>query len=290
MALFVCCLFIAGCGSNSDSSNSSSNSSSSERDYQSMNFLVGDHVVVRTEVMAAARRSDYDLLNQYAAARNSDAMLNMRIQGKVVVLFKDDIAEVRQVEVGTIKILMLSGPYKGKELYVIREGLEKGARANAVIAEANRVKELIAVKNNTVEDLMKYLKRQGFKTYPDQIGKGGQKTREAYIPGVDEYHYVVETTIEYTGRQIDSYSMSVVLGNTVKLDHPRMKYLYETLSKAYGEEFSDAIKIEVNTTFASVNNKKIKDTVEFKRTIGDKKATVWVQDTFDGVILTAMVD
>lgn len=289
MALFVCCLFIAGCGSNSD--NGDSNGESKE---QVKTFLVGEQAIIKQDVAGAVKRSDYNILESYNRFKNENAICNMQSKGQAALLSKDNIVEIKEVEDSVVKVLILSGKQTGRELYVSGTDLEKGERANSVIAKFNETNNVIAVKKSTVDSLRRYLKRQGFDR---EMGWSKDGVKRVFIDFADNAskEYVINVEMQYREKFIDSCWVNVVLGQKVDLDHRRLTYLYGFLKEAFGKEFSDAIKTEISTSFAHVKNKKIESKVingkleagaEVRKVINGKNMILRLDSGVDGISLS----
>lgn len=120
-------LFISlGCGN-------SSNNAATEAKILSL----GSTVKITKECFAASSKSGFDKLVGLTGTTNTQSAQNMLLSGQLFILKTEDYGEIEQIDTGWVKIKILNGFLKGKELFTFREMVTKVDSKEAYDADKN---------------------------------------------------------------------------------------------------------------------------------------------------------
>ena len=283
-------VFVIGCFLLTGCSNSASNKNETKPASPAKTFTLavepGELVVLSRDCFGAKLYSDFELLNQYAATSNVDATHKMMLQGRIIQLDKDLVAEIVDTRhIGHVQIQMKNGYQKGIQFYVVREAIEKGERANKIIQEYKNFVNTISQKNDSLERVDAYLAKCKFEFYPGTTSKTGKTTkwRSLMNPNIDQ---CVNIEYVYTGANVEHYYVSTLLGRKVNLSNKNLAYMYGFYREAFGDAFASELKSFINESLGSLDNKPLAQDVKgLKKKIANQTVSVSLYDCPDGILL-----
>lgn len=121
---------------------------STSKEVSKLTFYQGDKVKLTKDCFGAISKDSYDKLVSYTSSQNVSAADQMRVAGLLLVLKTGDVAELTEVNTGSIRMKILSGPLNGKEVYTFREMVTK--------VETKEAENLIAASTKPIIDTTAY--------------------------------------------------------------------------------------------------------------------------------------
>lgn len=128
---------------------------STSKEVDKKTLMPGHTVKLTKDCFGAVSKDAYDRLVNYTTTQNTQAAEQMKKQGQLVVLCKDDIAELTEVKTGYVRMKMLNGGLKDREFYTFREMVEKIDQSEAAVALSQQQKQVdtLAYSNTGKYDL-----------------------------------------------------------------------------------------------------------------------------------------
>ena len=115
---------------------------STSKEVDKKTLMPGHNVKITKDCFGAVSKEAYDKLVSYTASQNTQAAEQMKKQGLLVVLYKEDIAELTEVKTGYVRMKMLNGGLKDREFYIFREMVEKIDQSEAAVALSQQQKQV----------------------------------------------------------------------------------------------------------------------------------------------------
>ena len=225
-------------------------------------LMAGQNVKVVKDCFGATSQRAYDKLVNNTASQNVPAADKMRAEGTLIVLHTDDIAELTEVSMGTVKMKMLSGIAKGREIYTYRETVQKiDSNEMNKLTSVPSVKQPPKVTNNTLnfkmDDINKAdITEQHRKIYGAWVKALDQKI--ANYDGLDER--AVSVISQFQRKELDKSSTDRIEKLWEQMDAVRTSLLGFETPKGISPAADDQLWRML---------------VAYREGVNDRQATLW---------------